>query len=32
MTIEIVDLPNYKMLIFNGFLYVYQRDPEGISQ
>ena len=25
MAIEIVDLPSYKMVIFHGFLYVYQR-------
>ena len=25
MAIEIVDLPSYKMVIFNSFLYVYQR-------
>ena len=30
MIIEIVDLPINSMVIFHSFLYVYQRDPEGM--
>ena len=29
--VEIVDLPIKSSVIFHSFLYVYQRDPEGIS-